>query len=149
MNDIQVSPPNQSMQMLAELFTNALPSANPPMQFQGGLVNNFFHNWKLKQLEKASDHEATIAINHYWAGKAKLNLVQDFITFQSRTTDIFKEFEHREETRKLERALVSEQLNKIKLENQALYFETRISEMEFKKREKEFKEEYEDKKDDN
>lgn len=144
--DIKAPEPNQSLQMLANLFTDALPPALPPMQFQSGLLPNFFHNWKLGQLERASEREAKIAENHNRNAKAKLDTIQSFLTFQARTADMFKELEHREAMRRGEREIGTEQLNKLRMENQILFYDAKIGEMEFKKREMEFKEEYENKK---
>ena len=144
MNELQPMKPDQSLMMLSEMFTNALPPMLPPMKFETGIIPNIFHNIKLGQLEKASDREARIAENHQRITIAKLDVLQRFLTFQAETADRFKDLEHRETIRKLQRELGTEQLNKTRLENQNLFYESKISEMEYRKRDKEFQEEYGD-----
>ena len=135
-------PPQISIPMMPELFANALPPSLPPMQFESGLLVNFFHNWRLGQLKRGSEREADIAENYARKAKANLALLAEFMTFQAKVQDQFRELDYNEKKRNLDIEIMAAQRDEIKLKNQNLYYETRISEMEFRKREKEFEETY-------
>lgn len=146
MNDIQIPQQNPAvnamMAMMGDLFNNVMAPAPQPMDFNAGIVPNFFHNVKTKQMVKASDGQAKISINNYTITKNNLDKIQAIMLFQADCYDKQRNYLHMDAMRELDKQVRQEELKKIQLENQNLYYEARISEMEFKKREKEFQEEY-------
>jgi hypothetical protein len=149
MNDIQ--PPekqnpgmNAMMAMMGDLFNNVLAPSPPPMDFNAGIVTNFFHNVKLKQQEKASARQANIATSNNITTTQNLGKIQSIMLFQTDSYDKQRNYIHMDDMRQLDKQIRQEELRKLQLENQNLYYEGCISEMELKKHKKEFEEEYGD-----
>jgi hypothetical protein len=146
MNDIQAPEKqnpaaNAMMAMMGDLFNNVMAPAPPPMDFNAGIITNFFHNIKLKQQEKAGARQANIAISNFTTTKYNLDKVQLIMLYQSDCYDKQRNYIHMDEMRQLDKQIRQEELKKIQVENQTIYFEMKISETEWRKREKEFTEE--------
>lgn len=149
MNDIQ--PPekqnpamNAMMAMMGDIFSNVLAPAPPPMDFNAGIITNIFHNIKLGQQEKASARQANVSISNFTTTKYNLDKIQLIMLYQTDCYDKQRNYIHMDDMRQLDKQIRQEELRKLQLENQNLYYEGCISEMELKKHKKEFEEEYGD-----
>lgn len=149
MNDIQAPErqnpaANAMMAMMGDLFNNVLAPAPPPMDFNAGIIPNFFHNVKLKQQEKAGARQTNIAISNFTTTKYNLDKIQLIMLYQADCYDKQRNYIHMDEMRQLDKQIRQQELNKITMENQVLHFDGKITEMEYLKRKKEFEEEYSD-----
>jgi hypothetical protein len=111
-----------------------LPPAIPPIEYRSGigtLVENWLHNKKLEQIDKAKALEASIARNSCEAFRSQCDMMMEFLTFGQRYQTTMESLKNRT-------AMEQEMINRQKLENQKLYLETKGLELDNKKQEFEY-----------
>ena len=130
--------------MLPELLATAMPPQIPQMPWETNPLSDFFHNWKLARLERASESEARISENKTRLVKATLEMMKEVQTYSSTVGMIFRENDHRtkimeHETKMMETAeqqaqtaLIEQQLKNVLLQN-----EVKLGDLEFKIKSKE------------
>lgn len=82
------------MPMLPDILANAMPVQVPQMEWSSGAVQDFFHNWKLKRIERSSEREANIAVSKTRLVKTTLDMMKSIMTFGAETQLAFKNYEH-------------------------------------------------------
>jgi len=126
--------------MIYDFIGNSMPEPTPKMSFSSGFIKDFRHNWKLTRMEKSSEREANIAEHKNRALVANLNSINEVMSFS-------KKFIHSMNMMDIEEKTAEANLQQIQMKNQMLFYEGKISEMEFKTREREMNKEL--KEDDN
>lgn len=125
-------PANPMMPFVPEILINAMPAPMPQMQFNHGIVRNFFHNVKVNQMVKATEAEAMIAGNKQQYVASSLQMVEDITTFSARLQLRFKQIKHEEEMMKIAKDTADAQLVEQQLKNMLLKNEVELSEIEKK-----------------
>jgi hypothetical protein len=120
------------MPLPPETLSGVMPRLIPPIQYENSIISNFFHNWKVGQIERETERRAKIAQNNHAETSARLQMMTEIITWQAKTQDVFQLYFHLEEMRSRERAIKDEELNKIRLENYLLQIDAKKAEFEFK-----------------
>ena len=132
--------PAPIMPLVPDLLANAMPTPVPQMQWGTGIINDFFHNWKLLRLERATAREAGISENKYRDVKAKLDTIHEIVTFSKRMEVSLKQYNHQlfmmDIAEQREQALLIEQ----QLKNMLLQGEVKLNEVELKIKIKEMEE---------
>ncbi len=141
--DNQLINPVQNMMMsmpaLPEIIKGAIPVTLPQMTYEENPVSMIFGNFKRKRLDKATLIEANIAENSNRALKAKLDSINAIVTFSANIDCQLAEFNHKKTMFNLE-----EEEKKMDIyikQSQATQagFEAKLSELDFKVREMQFK----------
>jgi hypothetical protein len=124
--------PAPVMPLVPDLLANAMPTPVPQMQWGSGIVNDFFHNWKLKRLDRATEREANISANKHRDVKAKLDTIHEIVTFSKRLEVSIRQYNHQlfmmDKAEQREEALLIEQ----QLKNMLLQGEVKLNEVELK-----------------
>jgi hypothetical protein len=120
------------MPLMGNLMMNAMPVPVPQMGWETGAIQDFFHNWKLGRIVKASDREATIAQNKARMVAANLDIMDRMMTFSAKIEDQFDQFSHNKEMRKVELSKGQAELIEQQLKNQLLHGEVQLNEVELK-----------------
>jgi hypothetical protein len=121
--DNQITPQDNFMApMLPAMFSSAMPTQTPQMQWGSGVVNDWFHNWKLGRLEKASAREANIAENKSRTFSAYIKMMQEVMTFSSNVETQLATNRHIIQMNELERyhkqQLVQQEMHNTKIKEQ-------------------------------
>ena len=157
MNELQkvneagpVAPVSPIMPLMGNLVANAMPVAVPQMQWDAGIIPNFFHNIKLGQVAKASEREASIAECKSRAVKANTEAIFNIVTLSAKIEDQFDLYNHNKEMRKAElnfqqlnnmnmqlniqilQERSKEEIEQIRLKNEVLKTEVRLNDIEVK-----------------
>lgn len=131
-------PPDQpfpKLPALPAMFQSVLPTPVPQIQYQPGvatLVTNFIHNWKLKQMVRESERQATIAENKTRQLGAQKKAILELLLYGEEYKTRLKEYEFQRNVMELLEKLGQQELIKIQMENQILYFQAQQEEIEFK-----------------
>jgi len=120
------------MPIMGNLMANAMPAPVPQMGWESGAITDFFHNWKLGRVERASEREANIAVNKSRMVKANLEIMEGLMTFSARIEDQFDQFSHNKEMRKVDLQRGQAGLIEQQLKNQLLHGEVQLNEVELK-----------------
>jgi hypothetical protein len=137
MNDLTPIPQKDFYAMMAGMLGNTAPPVVPLMDYQRGIIHNAIHNIRLGQMVKTSEREKIVAINQSTQATARVEQMVVSMTAQARLVNEIRKHEDEDKMRK-------ELLREVEIRNQTNYFDMKISEMEYKKRKKEFEEEYGD-----
>lgn len=129
-----------TMPLVPQILANAMPTPVPQMQFDGGIIPNFFHNIKLGQLAKATDREAQIAENKRRYVESSLSMVENIVTFSGRLELAFKKIKHEASMMEITEHKSQAELVQIQLKNMLLKGEVELNEIELQIKKKEFKE---------
>ena len=133
-------PINPMMPFVPQILANAMPAPVPQMQFNSGIVTNFFHNVKLGQLAKASSAEAEIAENKRRYVESSLSMVENIVTFSGRLEVAFKRIKSEEAEMIINGQKAQAELVELQLKNMLLQNEVKLSELELKLKTKEMEE---------
>jgi hypothetical protein len=131
-----------NMPSLPSMFQNTLPPEVPQIQYKGGLVpivENFIHNWKLGQIERASEREANIAENTNRRQVAMFKGIEDLLLFGPRYNLKMKGIEHELTMMDIAERKAEAELQGIQFKNKQEYHEAQIAELDYKVRYKEAK----------
>ncbi len=120
------------MPIMGNLMANAMPAPVPQMGWESGAIEDFFHNWKLGRIVKASEREATIAVNKSRMVAANLDIMERMMTFSAKIEDQFDNFNFNKEMRKSILDKVRTELIEQQLKNQLLHGEVQLNEVELK-----------------
>jgi hypothetical protein len=126
--------------IIPELIKNAMPAPVPQMSWESGFIQDFFHNWKLGRLEKASEREANISQNKHRDVKAKLDTIHEVITFSKRMETSLKQYNHQMAMMDIEEDKAKAELIQVQLKNMLLQGEVKLNEVELKIKMKEMEE---------
>ena len=129
---VKSKPVSPIMPIMGNLMANAMPAPVPQMQWESGFIEDFFHNWKLGRIEKASIREAGIAENKARMVRANLEIMEGLMTFSAKIEDQFDQFNHNKEIRKVELQKGQAELIEQQLKNQLLHGEVQLNEVELK-----------------
>lgn len=141
--DIEVTkatPVSPIMPIMANLMANAMPAPVPQMGWESGAIQDFFHNWKLGRIVKASEREAVIAENKAKMVIANLDVMERMMTFSAKIEDQFDDFNFKKESRKIALDDAKAKLTEQQLKNQVLYGEVQLNEIEVKIKKKQLEE---------
>jgi hypothetical protein len=125
-------PVSPIMPIMGNLMANAMPAPVPQMGWESGAIEDFFHNWKLGRIVKASEREATIAVNKSRMVAANLDIMERMMTFSAKIEDQFDNFNFNKEMRKSILDKVRTELIEQQLKNQLLHGEVQLNEVELK-----------------
>jgi len=137
---IQPSVPVISPIMPPELLANAMPVPVPQMEWQTGLVKDFFHNWKLLRVERATQREANIAENKNRLVRANLGTIMEITTFSGKLELEFKRISTEKERLEVNLNMDKSKLIEQQLKNMLLQGEVKLTEIELKIKMKEMEE---------
>jgi hypothetical protein len=137
-----VAPINPMMPLVPQILANAMPAPVPQMDFNAGIIPNFFHNIKMGQMAKATAREAEIAENKRQYVESSLAMVESIVTFSSKLELSFKKIKHEEVMMAKAEQLVDIQINEGLLKNRILYFQAKSEETDSKMKDKAFEEMY-------
>jgi len=129
-----------NMAGLPAMFQNALPPMIPQIQYKPGLltlVDNFFHNWKLKQLERASEREAEIAFNHARKMKAQFEGISELLLFGQNYELKLEKIRNSQSMMKIAEEKAQAELVEQQLKNYQLQAELQLTQLDLKIRLKE------------
>ncbi|MCL5423383.1 MAG: hypothetical protein M1461_13085 [Nitrospirae bacterium] len=134
---VSTNMPAPVMPLVPELLANAMPVPVPQMEWESGIVQDFFHNWKKLRMVRATDREACISENKNRHVKANLDTIHEIVTFSKRMEASLKQYNHQmtmmDITEQRARAeLVEQQFKNLLLQN-----EVKLSELEFRIKSKE------------
>ena len=132
MNDLIEKPVNPIMPIMSSLMANSMPAPVPQMGWESGVVADFFHNWKLGRIVKASEREADIAANKSRMVSANLAIMEGLMTFSAKIEDQFDQFNFNKENRKTLILKGQAELVEQQLKNQILHGEVQLNEIEIK-----------------
>lgn len=152
MNSIMMN----GMPNLPQIISGAMPKFIPPADFSQNPVSLWYGNKKVGQLAKRAEHEFDIARNATGALKEKLEAIHAVVTFSSRVADSLDEYEHKKAVRKLTQQNIQFLNDKLEMETKRIEIETyklqaeassagydaKISELDFKVRLKQYKEQF-------
>lgn len=136
----QLPAPIAPMLPMPELLQSAMPVPVPQMDWNSGVIRDFFHNWKLKRIERASDREATIAEHKNRYVKSSLDTIEAITTFSARLELNFRQKAHDIKMLEIDEQKGQAELINIQLKNQLLHSEVQLNEIELKIKMKELKE---------
>lgn len=128
------------MPALPSIIQNAMPVTLPQMQYEQNPVSMVFGNFKRARLAKATSIEAEIAENSNKALRAKLDSINAVVTFSSRVEHDLAEYHHKKTMFVLEEDKARAEVIKIQAEANIACWEARITELEYKMKEKHFEE---------
>lgn len=128
------------MPIIPDLLANAMPVAVPQMEWHTGIISDFFHNWKLKRIERATDREATIAQNKNRHVKANLDTIHEIVTFSKKMETSLKRYNHEIAMMDVAEQTAQAELVNVQLKNMLLQGEVRLNEVELKIKLKEMEE---------
>lgn len=128
-----------SMPALPDIIKSAMPVVLPQMQYMEGPLAMIFGNFKRARLAEATKLEAEIADNSNKALQSKLNAIISVITFSSRIDCALTEYGHCKEMFKLQED--EKRMDIFIKQSQATQagFEAKMSELDFRVRENQFK----------
>lgn len=118
--------------MFPDLLANAMPVPVPQMEWQTGLLHDFFHNWKLLRVERATGREASIAENKNRLVKANLSTIKEITTFSASLKDSLEEYDHKSQMRRITLETEKSKLVEQQLKNMLLQGEVKLNEVELK-----------------
>jgi hypothetical protein len=127
-----VAPINPMMPFVPQILMSAMPTPIPQMKFEDGIIKNFFHNVKVRQMVKATEAEASIAENKRRYVASSLAMVEDITTFSARLELHFKKIRNEEEMMNIAKDTAQSQLVEQQLKNMLLQNEVKLSEVELK-----------------
>lgn len=127
-----------NMPGLPEIIQSAMPVFIPQMTYDQNPVGMIFGNFKRKRIEKSTETEAKIAENTYRTLVAKLSSVKEIVTYTARIELQFAEYKHAKTMFELEEE--EKKMDIYMKQSQATQagFEAKLSELDFKTREKQF-----------
>jgi len=137
---IQPNLPSPVMPMFPDLLANAMPVPVPQMDWQTGILKDFFHNWKLLRVERATAREANIAEGKNRLVKANLNTIMEITTFSGKLELEFKRINTDKEMLDVNLNLAKSQLIEQQLKNMLMQGEVKLNEVELKIKLKEMEE---------
>lgn len=126
--------------LVPDLLANAMPVPVPQMQWESGIIQDFFHNWKLKRIERATDREATIAENKNRHVKANLDTVHEIVTFSKKLEVTLRKYSHDITMMDITEQRAQAELIQVQLKNILLQCEGKLTEVELKIKLKEMEE---------
>lgn len=126
-----------TMPLVPQILANAMPTPVPQMQFDGGIIPNFFHNIKLGQLAKATEREAQIAENKRRYVESSLSMVENIVTFSGRLELAFKKIKHETSMMDITENRSQAELVQIQLKNMLLQGEVELTQIELQIKKKE------------
>lgn len=138
--------PNIMFPMMPEIMASAMPVPIPQMDWNRGIIPNFFHNIKLGQFEKATSREASIAGSKNRMVRANLDTIKQIMTFSTEVGHVFEEAKHNSKRREHEAkmwdleeqtsqaGLIEQQIKNVLLQNEA-----KLSGLEFEMKNREYK----------
>jgi len=132
-----------NMPSLPAMFQNTLPPEVPQIQYKAGLipiVENFVHNWKLGQIERASEREANIAENCNRRQVAMFKGIEDLLLFGPRYNLKIKTIEHELRMMDVVERRAEAELQTVQFKNMQEYAEAQMAQLDLKMRMKEAKE---------
>ena len=112
-----------SMPIPPETLSGVMPKLIPPIQYENSIVGNFFHNWKVGQMEREAERRAKIAINNEQETSARLRMMTEIITWQAKTQDVFNQYAHIQSMREREIQLTDAKVTEATMKNQLLWYE--------------------------
>ncbi len=128
---------------LPEIFRAVLPTPVPQIDYRPGIVpllDNFLHNWKLKQMEREAERQANIAEYKVRQGRAQSEAILQLLLFGEDYKARLKEINHRMEMMDIEEQKGRHEITKMQLENQIIYYQAQQEEIEYKLKLKNFEE---------
>ena len=123
--------------VVPDLMQNAFPTPIPQMPWDSGIIKDFFHNRKLKRLEKSSAREASISENKQRDITAKLDTIHTLMLFSKRIETSFKEENHKIRMMDIQEQTAQAELVQVQLKNMLLQGEVKLNEVELKLKMKE------------
>lgn len=123
-----------------DFINNLIPVNTPPMRYEQDPISMIFGNYKRKKLAEATETEARIAQNSRDALLAKLEAMHAFVTMSSRIADSIDAYEHSRVTRKLDRERREIENYKLHAEAKTADYESKMSEIDYKIRLKQYNE---------
>jgi len=124
---------------LPEMFSAALPPSIPQINYGSGLVKNFFHNWRLEQLERASASEARIAENNLQQLVARFAAIQELLTFNQQYELRIRANRHQMRMLEITQQRAEAELFYQQLKNVELQAEAKMAQLDLEMRLKEAK----------
>ena len=117
---------------LPTAFGNLAPLQLPPIDFERGLIPNYFQKRKLRQASEMQKHQADIA--KYQADEVEANARRMMValTFGADFRDKMDEFDYRKEMRTLGRYEKQEIVRGLVLKNEEQHKKNLILDMEYK-----------------
>ncbi len=122
------------------LMRDIMPAPVPQISYKGGLITNFFHNWKLEQIETSTEIEANIMESKERTVRAQLSIIEQVTAFSAKLDNTFKRIQADNDQIETMKKLQQGQVEKQQLENQLLFYQVKNEEMDFKMKEKNFAE---------
>jgi hypothetical protein len=101
-----------------------IPPTLPLARYEGGIVKNWIQNKKLAQLEEMACHEANIYEAYARKARAQMEMLSSMMLAGEKMQNERDEGRYRAEITKA-------QLDKLKMENQQLYYEMKKAEYEY------------------
>ena len=123
---------NSSMPALPQMFQSIAPPPLPAVPYNGGIVERFMSKWKLKDIRDCHQSMADIAEAQLRQTKAVSAGMMEAATFGLRLRYEMERIDH-------ERSMMKHVEMKAQAEASNAYFEARITEMDFRLREREYK----------
>lgn len=118
-----------------QLFTTAMRQLPPQLPYESGILDTIVDRFRRGRESKRAELDANIAEHNLKAFKAQVEIMKGIATFQD---DIYTHLKKNEHIRKMMELKEEEK----KMDIQAKYYDTKLTEMEYLTRKKEWDKEY-------
>lgn len=120
------------MPALPGMFGDLSPVELPPIDFERGLIPNYFQKRKLRQAAEMQKHRADLSEHRDREVGANAHRMMTALTFGASFRDIMDEFDHKKEIRTLERYEKQEIVRGLVLKNEEQHKKNLILDLEYK-----------------
>jgi hypothetical protein len=141
--------------IIPALFGNAMPVQMPPLEWQKGLIEGFFHTVKVRQREKVAVMEANIAECNLKKFMAGLTMIKELTTHSSNVATALAENQHKMQMMELDKfekqqtiqqaihtsKIMEQQVKQEELKTMTMDVELKTADLTFKRMQKEMEKE--------
>ena len=131
------TPVMPTLPIMPEMLERAMPVHVPQLEYNTTLYKGFKHNWKLKQLERATEREANVALNKSVMVRANLDCIEAITTFSTRLQTAFVALETQRKNFELESKMAEALLVEQQLKNCLMQTEAESAQLDLETKKKE------------